>query len=113
MTKSISIAFINTASRILKILGHPDRLKIVEFLQSEEKTVGRIQAEIGLPQPIISQHLKVMLEVGIVIYRREGTRYYYSLANKFIFKILDCLSEFQDEVKFGESNFDNSNNGRT
>ncbi|MDP6500012.1 MAG: metalloregulator ArsR/SmtB family transcription factor [Candidatus Marinimicrobia bacterium] len=102
MTKSISTEFIQMAARILKTLGHPDRIKIVEFLENGEKTVGQIQREFNLLQPVTSQHLKVMHDRDIVTFRQEGTHYYYSLANKFIIKILDCMSEVQEKLNSGE-----------
>ena len=109
-TTNISSEFIQTAARILKTLGHPDRIKIVKFLEEGEKTVGQIQREFNLLQPITSQHLKVMYERDIVTFRQEGTRYYYSLANNFIIKILDCMSEVQDKLDSGEWDFDFSKN---
>ena len=105
MTKSISTEFIQMAARILKTLGHPDRIKIVEFLENGEKTVGQIQREFNLLQPVTSQHLKVMHDRDIVTFRQEGTHYYYSLANKFIIKILDCMSEVQEKLNSGEWDF--------
>ena len=109
-TTNISSEFIQTAARILKTLGHPDRIKIVKFLEEGEKTVGQIQREFNLLQPITSQHLKVMYDRDIVIFRQEGTRYFYSLANNFIIKILDCMSEVQDKLNSGEWDFDFSKN---
>ena len=106
MTKSISTEFIQMAARILKTLGHPDRIKIVEYLEDGEKTVGQIQREFNLLQPVTSQHLKVMFDRDIVTFRQEGTRYYYSLANNFIIKILDCMSEVQEKLDSGEWDFD-------
>jgi len=105
----ISPEFIQKASQILKSLGHPDRLKIVEYLETGEKTVGQIHRELDLIQPIVSQHLKKMLEKGIVDFRQEGTRYYYSLANDFIIKILQCMSDAQDKIFKGEESFKVSN----
>ena len=109
MTKSISTEFIQMAARILKTLGHPDRIKIVEYLEDGEKTVGQIQREFNLLQPVTSQHLKVMFDRDIVTFRQEGTRYYYSLANNFIIKILDCMSEVQEKLDSGEWNINFSN----
>lgn len=94
----ISPEFIQKAAKILKSLGHPDRLKIVEYLESGEKTVGQIQRELKLIQPIVSQHLKKMYDRKIVDFRQDGTRYYYSLANDFIYKILHCMSEAQNKI---------------
>jgi ArsR family transcriptional regulator len=98
----ISLEFIQNAARILKTLGHPDRIKIVEYLEDGEKTVGQIHKNLDLIQPIVSQHLKVMLDSGIVSYRKEGTRYFYSLANAFILKILSCMSDAQEMISKGE-----------
>ncbi len=103
---NISPEFIQKAARILKTLGHPDRIKIVEFLVDGEKTVGQIHRELNMKQPIVSQHLKVMHERGIVIYRQEGTRYFYQLANEFIFKILNCMAEVQGKLTSGEWNME-------
>jgi ArsR family transcriptional regulator len=110
MAKSISTEFIQMAARILKTLGHPDRIKIVEYLEDGEKTVGQIQREFNLLQPVTSQHLKVMFDRDIVTFRQEGTRYYYSLANKFIFKILDCMADAQENITNGVWSFESQKN---
>ena len=102
----ISPEFIQNAARVLKTLGHPDRIKIVEFLEDGEKTVGQIHRDLEMQQPIVSQHLKVMYDRDIVTFRQEGTRYFYSLANNFITKILNCMSEVQAKLDSGEWDFD-------
>ena len=45
------------AADTIRLLGHPDRLKIVEVLEYGESTVSEIQEKLGLPQAIVSQHL--------------------------------------------------------
>ena len=102
----ISPEFIQNAARVLKTLGHPDRIKIVEYLDDGEKTVGQIHRDLNMHQPIVSQHLKVMHDRDIVTFRQEGTRYFYSLANNFITKILNCMSEVQAKLDCGEWDFD-------
>ena len=101
----ISPEFIQNAARVLKTLGHPDYIKIVEYLEDGEKTVGQIQREFNLLQPVTSQHLKVMYDRDIVTFRQEGTRYFYSIGNEFIFKILDCMADAQDKITKGEWSF--------
>jgi DNA-binding transcriptional ArsR family regulator len=61
---------------------------------------------LDIVQPAVSQHLKRMHERDILAYSREGTRHYYSLANKFIIKILNCMSEVQKKLNSGEWDFD-------
>ena len=68
------------ASPKLKALGHPVRLGIVLRLAAEGGTCACDFAKIfHVSQPMVSQHLKVLREAGLVRTRREGTQIYYSL----------------------------------
>jgi DNA-binding transcriptional ArsR family regulator len=65
------------------ILGDPVRRRILELLADGELTAGRIgeviQAEFGISQPAVSQHLKVLRESGFATVRPEGTRRLYAV----------------------------------
>ena len=64
----------------LKALGHPVRLGIAVRLAREGGTCACDFAQIfSISQPAVSQHLKVLLEAGLVRTRRDGTKIYYSL----------------------------------
>ncbi|GAA1055403.1 hypothetical protein GCM10009571_04760 [Agromyces luteolus] len=67
----------------LDILGEPVRRRILELLADGELAagdVGRIvQAEFGISQPGVSQHLRVLRESGFATVRAEGTRRLYAL----------------------------------
>ena len=67
----------------LDILGDPVRRRIVEVLASGEAAAGDvgkvIQAEFGISQPAVSQHLRVLREAGFARVRPEGTRRLYAL----------------------------------
>ena len=76
---------------ILKTLGHPVRLKIIQYLALGEQWVSHIQAHIGLSQPVTSQQLRIMADSSILDRRREGNVVHYRVANDFIWKIMDCL----------------------
>ena len=102
MTEVKHISFFGVASKVLKALGHPERLRIVEFLQTGEKNVGQIQDEIGLSQPITSQHLRYMQRHNILASRREGTRFYYFLASDLIRKLLDCMHTCRLSLESGD-----------
>ena len=68
------------ASFKLKALGHPVRLRIALRLAQEGGTCACDFAELfSISQPAVSQHLKVLLEAGLVRTRRDGTKIYYSL----------------------------------
>ncbi len=102
MNAEINIAFFEAASKVLKALGHPDRLKIIEFLNEGEQSVGDIQQEIGLTQPVTSQHLRYMQSNNILLSRKEGTSTYYSLASDMIRKLLDCINSCKLGLETGE-----------
>jgi DNA-binding transcriptional ArsR family regulator len=67
----------------LDILGDPVRRRIVELLAAGEQSAGDvgavIQAEFGISQPAVSQHLKVLRENGFASVRAEGTRRLYAV----------------------------------
>ncbi len=81
------------AATVLKVIGHPVRLAIIEFLESGEKNVGEIQQHVGLQQAITSQHLNYLRVRGLLVSRREGSRVFYSISNKFLLSILSCIKE--------------------
>ena len=65
------------------VLGDPVRRRILELLADGERTSGAvcavIQAEFGISQPAVSQHLRVLRESGFAAVRAEGTRRLYAL----------------------------------
>lgn len=67
----------------LDILGDPVRRRIVELLAPGEASAGEvgevIQAEFGISQPAVSQHLRVLREAGFARVRPQGTRRLYAL----------------------------------
>jgi ArsR family transcriptional regulator len=76
---------------LLRILGHPVRLRIAVGLAGRCACVKEIQACLAMPQAAISQHLKVMRETGIVGSRREGNRVCYSLDGEVFDRLLRAL----------------------
>ncbi len=81
------------AASVLKVIGHPVRLSIIEFLEGGEKNVGEIQQHVGLQQAITSQHLNYLRVRGLLTSRREGSRVFYSISNQFLLRILSCIKE--------------------
>ncbi len=70
-------------AEILKVLGHPVRLKIVAGLLSEACNVKKIWECLGLPQATVSQHLALLKNKHVIEGRRNGVEVYYSvISNK-------------------------------
>ena len=67
-------------SKICKALGHPARVRIVEYLQEADRCIcGEIVDMLPLAQSTVSQHLKILKESGLVKGVIEGPRTCYCL----------------------------------
>jgi len=91
LVRSVTPAVLQRAAEIIKLLGHPERLKIVEVLEEGEATVTDIQEALGLPQAIVSQHLAKMRGADIVAARRDGVHVYYRIKEAKVPHILRCI----------------------
>lgn len=78
-------------AEILKVLGHPVRLKIAAGLCTKECNVKNIWECLGLPQATVSQHLALLKNKGIITGRREGTEVRYSVTNQMVKRIIAAL----------------------
>ena len=75
---------------LFRVLGHPARVRIVELLRDGEKSVGALQAELGLESGATSQHLAALRRVGLVESRREGTSVFYRASDRKVFDLLEA-----------------------
>lgn len=91
LVRSIEPGTLARAAEIIKLLGHAERIKIVEVLEHAEATVGEIQEVLDLPQAIVSQHLAKMRGCDIVTARREGNHVYYRIVEPKVHHILHCI----------------------
>lgn len=64
---------------LLKLLAHPDRLRLIEELRLGEQDVSSIAAALALPASRISQHLALLRAQRLVEERREGRTHFYRL----------------------------------
>ena len=78
-------------AQFLKALSHPKRLEIIHLIRDQELPVSDIHTMLDLPQANISQHLMVLRDANVVVTRREGKQFYYSLSDKRIIEASDLL----------------------
>jgi ArsR family transcriptional regulator len=81
----------NAEAEILKVLGHPIRLKIVAGLCTRECNVKHIWECLGLPQATVSQHLALLKHKGIIEGKRDGVEVHYSVVNPLAKKLISTL----------------------
>jgi ArsR family transcriptional regulator len=90
--QNLSIADLARMAKVLKLLAHPYRLKIVDLLETEGSApVHRLMEQLGLPQAATSNHLKKMLRIGLVECQRRGKEVWYSLGDRRSLTILNCM----------------------
>ena len=81
------------------VLGDPVRRRILELLAEGERTSGAvcavIQAEFGISQPAVSQHLRVLRDSGFATVRPEGTRRLYAVNDQPLREIDAWLGHFR------------------
>ena len=63
-------------------------MRILELLREGERSVGALQAELGLDSGGTSQHLAALRRIGLVDSRREGTSVYYRVDDERVFDLL-------------------------
>jgi DNA-binding transcriptional ArsR family regulator len=79
-------------AHILRCLGHPLRLRILDVLErGTEATVTEIYEALGVEQAVASQHLTTMWDKGILGRRKDGVHVYYSIGDERALKVLDCV----------------------
>ncbi len=81
------------------VLGDPVRRRILELLAEGEQTSGAvcsvIQAEFGISQPAVSQHLRVLREAGFASVQAEGPRRLYSVESAPLREVDTWLEQFR------------------
>ncbi len=85
----------------MKALSDKNRLKIVKMLQHRELCVCEIQTGLGLAQPTVSKHLKILEDAGLIISRKDGLWVNYSINSKpdnpFVSSMLGNLRHWLEE----------------
>ncbi|MGA1193509.1 MAG: ArsR/SmtB family transcription factor [Kiritimatiellia bacterium] len=97
---AIPVELLEHMAKTLRVLAHPQRLKIVELLEAEnEAPVSRIQVAIHLPQAATSQHLNHMKRAGLLTSQRRGKEVWYAIADHHSITILECIRKNQRDAQ--------------
>ena len=84
---------IERASRSLKAMSHPLRLKILCTLGDDEMSVHDIVTQVGSSQSNISQHLAILRDKGILETRKEANRVFYRVADARTLQLIDMMRQ--------------------
>ncbi|MGH4026697.1 MAG: ArsR/SmtB family transcription factor [Pseudonocardiaceae bacterium] len=91
-------AILAAASELLRALSAPVRIALVLQLQDSERCVHELVESLGVAQPLISQHLRVLKSAGVVVGVRHGREVVYRLVDEHLAHIvLDAVTHAEEE----------------
>ncbi len=86
--------------RFLKLIGDSSRLKILAGIGSGEKTVSEIIAETGMPQTLVSFHLKTLRDREVVVAARKGGPFvHYRLRDASLMNLLQACGAYAEKFE--------------
>ena len=84
-----------TTTDAFNAVAEPRRRQILDVLAGGERPVNDLVVQLGLPQPLVSKHLRVLREVGLVDVRDEGRQRMYRLNGEPLKPIHDWVKNFE------------------
>ncbi|HVP81118.1 MAG TPA: metalloregulator ArsR/SmtB family transcription factor [Thermodesulfobacteriota bacterium] len=79
-------------AKIIKAMGHPVRLMMIEFLKKSERSFSDVFDLFKLDKSTVSKHLLVLKEAGIVSSRKSGTDMIYKLEVACVTDFFSCVT---------------------
>ncbi len=81
----------DTISARLKLLAHPERLRILDAVRRDSECVCHLEALLGKPQPYVSQQLRLLRDAGVILDEKQGQNVFYRLCDDAVRAWLDAL----------------------
>src|SRR6478609_9632394 len=80
---------------VLEVIAEPTRRRILDAVRDGERSVGELVEQVGMHQPGVSRHLKVLREAGLVEVRRDAQRRLYRLRAEPLMALDDWLEPYR------------------
>lgn len=80
------------SAELLKVMAHPERLRLLAALRDGEECVCHLTALLGQRQPYVSQQLSYLRDAGLIRDRKEGLRVYYAIREPQVYELLDQVA---------------------
>ena len=75
----------------LKLLAHPERLRILDAIRRDSECVCHLEVLLGKPQPYVSQQLRLLRDAGLIVDEKQGQNVFYRLSDDEVRVWLDVL----------------------
>ena len=90
-----AVARAATTSDAFNAVAEPRRRQILDVIAARELSVTDLVRRLGLPQPLVSKHLRVLRETGLVVARDDGRQRLYRLNGQALRPIYDWVGDFE------------------
>src|SRR5215469_9151420 len=88
--------YIRSVESVFEVIAEPDRRAILSLLVSSQQSVGQIERRLGMTQPTVSKHLRVLRDAGFVESTVDAQRRLYRLKPGPFQKFDDWLKQFRE-----------------
>jgi DNA-binding transcriptional ArsR family regulator len=95
LTRICSVEYIKSVESVFEIIAEPNRRAILSLLVSSQQSVGEIERQLGMPQPAVSKHLRVLRDGGFVESTVDAQRRLYRLKPEPLQEIDAWLAPFR------------------
>src|SRR5712672_2451766 len=95
LTRICSVTYTQRVESVFEIIAEPNRRAILSLLVSSQQSVGEIERQLGMPQPTVSKHLRVLREAGFVESMVDAQRRLYRLKPEPLEEVDAWLAAFR------------------
>jgi len=92
----LDIEVLEKAAECLRTLSHPHRLRMIQVLLQEPRSVGELAELCNIPSHMASEHLRLLKDRGFLASERRGRQVFYSVAEPGLANIMQCI-----EIRYG------------
>lgn len=92
----LDIDKLDIAASKLRAIAHPMRIAIIDLLQEKGLSVTEIYERLNIEQASASHHLNILKSKGVLVSQRNGKKIIYSLRNRILTEIIDCINRCND-----------------
>jgi DNA-binding transcriptional ArsR family regulator len=86
-----------TADAVLEAIVEPTRRRILDAVRTEERSVTELVERLGMSQPGVSRHLRILRDAGLVTVRSDAQRRLYGLRSEPLRELDDWLEPYRTE----------------
>jgi len=90
--KKLSPETLDRAAQLLKAMAHPVRISIMALIEGKKMSVTEIYETLGLEQSVVSHHLGILRDKGVLLGERNGKNVYYSYKSELLSSVIECIT---------------------